>query len=327
MRKLALGLFALLILSLLLAGCAPRPTGGQTAAQASPGEIVVDLPALVLDFDRDGSGSIGGIDLGELMGGDGVSLPPNALDGLADANVQHIQLDAHPAGMTLRVNGLPMLGSIAYDPERLESTMTMLNELSGSPMLAMLDDLIPVLSSLVPLLDNLGVGVIARFPVPEGMDEVPLETAMDSPAPMGVVTDFLANVQQQPRISLPIVIEPDGTWGTNELEPAALLAMMGGNSDLSLPADTVAMLASSGIATVEIRTMAEGLSLAVNGYALPLLTWNQGEFQTLLSLVSKADMEELSGLLGLVEVILPLLQVTDLDITLQFPDMNAAAAG
>ncbi len=327
MRKLALGLVALLVLSLLLAGCAPRPTGGQTAAQASPGDIVVDLPALVLDFGSDGTAKVGGVALGDLMGGEGVSLPADTLADLADANIQHVQLDTHPAGISLRVNGLPMLGSIAYDPERLENLMAMLNELSGSPMLAMLDDLIPVLSALVPMLDNVGVGVIAHFPVPEGMEAIPLEMPMDSASGMDDGTDFLAGVNQKPRISIPIVIEPDGSWGTSELEPAALLAMMGGDSDLSLPEDTVSMLASAGIASLEIRTMAAGLSLAVNGYALPLLTWDQGEFQSMLSLASAAGMDGMSDMLELVHVLLPLLQATDLDISLQFPDMEAAAAG
>ncbi len=328
MRKFALGLVAaLLVVSLLLAGCAPRPTGGQTAAQATPGEILVDLPALVLDFGSDGTASVGGIALGELMTGGGISLPADTMAGLTNANIQHVQLDTHPVGITLRVNGLPMLGSVTYDAERLENTMAMLNEMSGSPMLAMLDDLIPVLSSLVPLLDNLGMGIIARFPIPAGMEAIPLEVDAMSRTDMDIVTDFRANIRTQPRISLPIVIAPDGSWTTSEIGSATLLAALGDETDLSLPADTVAMLASAGIARVEIHTEAQGLSLAVNGYALPLLTWDQGEFQTLLSLAALAGLDEMSGLLALAEAVLPLLQVTDLDITLLFPDMSTAAAG
>ncbi len=325
MRKLALGLAVVLVLSLLLAGCVSRPTGGQTAAQASPGDVVIDLHALVLDFDSNGTASVGGIALGDLMGGDGVSLPADVMANLADANIQHVQLDMHPAGMSLRVNGLPMLGSIAYDAERLANLMSMLNELSGSPMLAMLEDLIPVLAALVPMLDNLGVGVIAHFPVPAGMEAIPLTMATDGG--MDAPVDFLADVSQKPRISLPVFIEPDGSWGTSELEPAALLAMMGGDADLNLPADTVAMVASSGIATLEIRTMDEGLSLSVNSYALPLLTWSQGELQAMLALAAAGDMGGMSDMLELVHVLLPLIQATDLDITLHFPDMDEATAG
>jgi hypothetical protein len=50
----------LLVALVLLVGCAPRATSGQIAAAADQSQIVVDLPALVLDVQPDGSLSLGG---------------------------------------------------------------------------------------------------------------------------------------------------------------------------------------------------------------------------------------------------------------------------
>ena len=58
----------------LLTGCAPRATSGETAAAADESDVVVDLPALVLDVTPEGGITVGGQPLTELGGGLGASL-------------------------------------------------------------------------------------------------------------------------------------------------------------------------------------------------------------------------------------------------------------
>ena len=57
----------------MLSACAPRATGGEIAARAAESDVAVDLPALVLDIQEDGSLSVGGqplADLGAVVGQD-----------------------------------------------------------------------------------------------------------------------------------------------------------------------------------------------------------------------------------------------------------------
>lgn len=320
MRKLSLGLAVLMILCLALAGCAARPGGGQTAAAAADDDIMVDLPALALDFAEDGTGSIGGVSMAALMGGEGVSLPADTIQSLMDYNIQHVQLDAHPAGITVRVNGLPFLGSMAYDPERLQSMAAILGEIGDSPMLSMMSDVIPILTSLLPMIDNFGMGVVARFPAASGMEPMPL--MQDSMAGAGNPSaDFLAGVAQRPQIAIPIFLEADGGWSAGELNPALLSALLGAENDLSLPTETVTLIASLGIRSISLHTVEDGLEMLINDHPLPILTWNQGEVASLLEIVEQSESME-TNLLGLVGTLIPLLQATDAHIALHFPDVQ-----
>ena len=65
-RQWTVILSVLLIGLLMMTACAPRPTGGDGAAAADEADIVVDLPALVLDIQEDGSLSMGGLSLADL---------------------------------------------------------------------------------------------------------------------------------------------------------------------------------------------------------------------------------------------------------------------
>ncbi len=316
-RELAL----ICILGLVVAGCAPRPGGGQTAAMAGDDELVVDLPSLVLDVANDGSTSIGGFGLGELTGGQGVTFPADSVQALAALNVQHIGIDMHPAGLTLRVNGLPFLGSMQYDSESLGNISSIMEEMAQGATLTALGDLAPIVSALTPVLDNLGIGVIVKFPVAAGAAPIPLiiEPMHSS---MEGVENFLASVQQQPRISVPIFLAEDGSWSVGELNQALVEGLLDAQGTLGLPPETVAMMTLGGVKELQVNTAENGLAIAINGHGLPIFTWNNGEIESLMALQESAPtLVGVGEVLGLVSNVLPLLQISDVTITLIFPDM------
>lgn len=318
MKRIIAGLGILLIAALVVSGCAPRPSGGQTAAMAGEGDIVVDLPAVVLEFAEDGTAGIGDQPLNELLANLGVlpTLPPDTIQVMMAYNVQHIQLETHPEGISLRVNGLPFLGSLTYDAERLRSTVSVLEDLGASPMLAMMQGLTPVISAMLPLLDNLGVGVIAHFPMQPGAEALPLVSEEDMGADMAM--DFLAEVDnQQPRITIPLYLASDGSWSAGEeLNQALVEALMGPQANLGLPAETVALIAGAGIEVLSIRTTMDGLAISINGNGLPIFTWNNGEVANLATIDAPAPWGDVLGLVG---ALLPLLQVTNANISLHLP--------
>ncbi len=321
MKNWFVGLALVCILGLVAAGCAPRPGGGQTAAMAGDDELVVDLPSIVIDVASDGSTSIGGFDVEDLSG-QSVAFPADSVSGLTNLNVQHIGIDMHPEGLTLRVNGLPFLGSMQYDSESLGGIANVMESLAQGAALTALGDLAPIVNILSPVVDNLGIGIIVKFPVPAGVEPIPL--LMDSMSGNAIddVEGFLANVEQQPRISVPIFLAEDGNWSVGDLDQAMVEGLIGAQGTLGLPPETVAMMSLGGVQELQVSTTDHGLAIAVNGHGLPVFTWSNGEIESLIALEQSAPaLAGLGEVLELVSNIVPLLQITDVTITLVFPSM------
>ncbi len=322
MRKRFLGLALICILGLMVAGCAPRPGGGQTAAMAGDDELVVDLPSIVIDVASDGSTSIGGFDLEDLTGGQDVTFPAASVQDLTALNVQHIGIDMHPTGLTLRVNGLPFLGSMQYDSESLGNISSIMEDLAQGTALTALGDLAPIIGALTPVLDNLGIGVIVKFPVSAGAAPIPLLMDPMGSDTMDDVAGFLASVEQQPRISVPILLAEDGSWSVGELNQSLVEGLLDAQGTLGLPPETVALMSLGGIKELQVSTADNGLAISINGHGLPVFTWSNGEIESLMALQESAPtLAGIGEVLGLVSNILPLLQITDVTITLVFPDM------
>ena len=81
-RHVTLWLSLITIAVLVLAGCAPRAGGGETAKAATGQDLVVDLPAIVIDFNAQGEPSVGNVPIAQLAstfgaaGLDSAKLPP-----------------------------------------------------------------------------------------------------------------------------------------------------------------------------------------------------------------------------------------------------------
>ena len=132
-RRLALLLTALLVLSLVLSACGPRPQQGELAQNATGDQpLVVDVPAVYIDYNEQGQATISGAalaTLGALLGQDLSVLDrtPEDMQRLADAGIQQMFVNLTPAGLGVYANGKPLL-SLAWTPE----TLANLGELLGS---------------------------------------------------------------------------------------------------------------------------------------------------------------------------------------------------
>ena len=113
----------LLVAVLLVAGCAPRPGAGDVLSQAGEGEIVVDLPAMVIDYDLEGQPSVGGVPLSSLgmlpaSVVEQITLDADIIGQLQDANIQNLQVNNQTSGLTLFVNGA-QIPSLSWDKDSL----------------------------------------------------------------------------------------------------------------------------------------------------------------------------------------------------------------
>lgn len=314
MRHKFVILSVLAVLSLLAAGCMSRPSGGATAAMAGEDELAIDLPFLVIDFDANGDGSVGGVGLGELIGGSGINIGADTVGQMQAANIQHVSLEVAPNGVLIRVNGLLMLGSLSYDDESLDTLAMVIDDLggAGSP----LGGMAPTLGAVLPLVQNLGIGVITKFEPAAGADAIPVMQASAMDPEYNVARWLLSDVEQTPTINVPIFIDADGAVTIGGLNAAAMEAL---GAAQSIPVEQVATITGMGINQLRVRTLADGLSLSVNGNDLPLLSTSSGELFNVLDLLqSMPGMEGMAESLQLAALWAQVVNEVDAVITITF---------
>lgn len=297
----------LIIASLLIVGCAPR-AGGSSSADSET--VLVDLPAIVVDYAESGEASLFDMpvsELGGLLGADlsALSFEADTVSSMMGAGIQHIQIDNQPGGLRLYSNSQP-LPSLVWDDDvraNLAETLDTLGVDAG-----------PV-APLLPLLPDMGVGLALRMPGAT----IPLEIPDADVLEVEEAEALLDTAQNTaPTQQMTVVYGADGS-ATGEVP---FMLQMGGISaaQLSMPADTIASVADMGIENVSVTLLANGLAIKVNGNDMPFLQWNDtNEFNNLLGMlpVLLGPDSGIEGMLGMVPILLSL--ATGLNIDLTFP--------
>jgi hypothetical protein len=311
---------ALLLIALLaLTGCAPRAGAGEAAAEAPADALVVDLPAIAIDFAQDGSASIGGIPIADVGASLGVpiELPITAdnINMLTGLGIQHIQLVNEPSGLGIYVNGR-QIPSIGWSAETLKETADVL---AGQPALA----------NLLPVVTQLGIGVTMRLPVPEGVTPAPLVVpASDSAAAQLAESqeEFLAEAGSRPVISIPINYNLDGTWTAGGFPSSVLEATPLGPflSSLTLTPTQIQRDIAAGIKSIDLKLNEEGLAIVWNGTQLPSLDWSDGKLASVIEVLQESGMMDGLGidpamLDQVLNTALPMLTSSDISIQMTFP--------
>jgi len=340
-RRLALLLTALLIFTLVLSACGPRPEQGALAQSATSDELVIDLPAIIVDYDDQGTASISGSglkELGALLGQDLSMLDrsPEVIQALQKAGVQHVLANITPTGLQVYANGESLL-SLAWTPEQVTNLGELLKSLDN-PSLAQAADLLPVLA-------NTSLGIQMNFPKAEGAEDLPLvsDKAVDSKAilaeakaaaPAALTALLPDNMKNMAPLlggllaglpPLTVTFDANGAGTLQGLAPFLLSQIPAGA--IQLPADLLKTIQGYGIKALTIKNSAEGLNLTVNGKAMPTLKWDKGEMSNLGKLGLDAGvLKALANLdddaLGTVKQIVgaaPILQTAKLDVTINFP--------
>lgn len=332
-RRLMFWTTMLLVAMIVLAGCAPRSGAGDAAAMTTdPMELVVDLPAIVLDVQSDGSIAVGNVPLAQLGAGFGIDLSAAAIDAamvdfMTVGNIQHVQVNNSSSGLLLLVNG-EAIPSITYDGESLQATADALNAFGMA---------IPMLDTALSLVDQIGLGVIMRFPVAAGVAQIPLYVEGDggSAAQAKMAQDeFLAAVGAPPRINLPIFYETDGSFSIGDLTDEEWSSLTGASlAGLRLNTSLIDGLASSGINKIGLGTDAAGIHIMINDSHLPTLDWSGGKATHLLNLADQlglwnmlAPNMNVGEMLVTIEGLLPVIQVTNFDLTVHLPGSSMAAS-
>lgn len=304
-KKRSLFLTLLLVAGLALAGCAPRPGAGTAAAGSDA--LSIDLPAILVEYDAEGQASLLGMPVGELgaaLGADlsALSLGKETLDKFTTAKIQNLQINNQPNVLRIYMNGQP-LPAIIWNEEAMTALADTLTGMGTDASM---------LSTLTPLLPNLGVGLALKMPVPSGQNEIPLNTAGVKLDSATALKSFDAAKAAVSNINLVITYAADGTPTIEGIAPF-MLNMIGLNpAALALPADQLESIAGQGIQSLGIKTVQGGLLLQLNGNALPYLQWsNANEITNLLSLAGAFAGPEMAG------------QLQQLQLIFNFPGLSA----
>jgi hypothetical protein len=307
---------------LIVAGCGPRATGGQLASTADAQQIVIDLPALVIDIQEDGQAALAGVpiaDTGRMLGADfgALAIDPATVQTLVAANIQHFQIDNTQEGLLILVNGEP-IPSIAWDGESLIATGEMLDNFGME---------IVLLDRVLPLVRNLGVGAIIRMPVAEGEEVIPFVVIDEETAAAAAAAqqEFLDAVGGPPTFQLVVNYDEEGNWSVSDLTAAEWSQVAPLPWDmLNLDPALVQGASASGIEEVGIATNASGIFISVNGRTLPHITWAEGRINHVINLAVQLGLLEGVGanaqdIVGIVQNLLPAVQASNVNVRVLFP--------
>lgn len=310
-KHLSFLLSLLLVGTLLLVGCAPRPGAGQGAS--SEDEFYVDLPAILVEFDENGDAIVLGrpvAELNEALGVDlsALSLGTETLDKFTSNNIQTLQINNTPNVLRIYQNGSP-LPAIIWD----EAAMTALAE-----TLTSMGTDASAIESLAPILPNLGVGLALQMPVPSGQNAIPLTTsgaALSSDEALALFDQAKAAAST---INLTLDYGPDGTPEIGGINPFMLNMIGLQPAALALPADQLESIAGQGIQSLSIKTIQGGLVISINGNTLPYLRWaNAEELNNMLSLATAFAGPEMASTISQLQLIF---NFPGISATVTFPE-------
>jgi hypothetical protein len=320
-KKMTLWLSLLLIGTLLMTACAPRTGGGATAAAGGDQALLVDLPAIVIDFDADGQATLAGVPVADLNPGLATldtMIGPDTIGLFTENNIQHLQLTTTPTGVEILVNG-QAIPSLAWDGESLVGAQRLLGAL-GNEGLA-------VVEKILPQIANIGIGVTLRFPPSQGAELIPLTVTGEGSAAATAAQAqqaYLAQAGSPARINLPITYASDGSFSIGSLSAEQLTVLLGAPVEsLTLTEDQIAQFAEAGISSFTLTTDSDGVQMTLNGEPLPHISWGDGKLAYGLGLALQ------TGLIGggeggdmgaLVERLLPIIQTAEVNVQVTFPE-------
>jgi hypothetical protein len=277
----------------LLAGCAVPTAPGQ--------ETQPLLPRVTVSIDEQGTPSLLGFSLdlvSSLIGQDlsAFSVPPELVQQLMAANIQHLEIVLTGDDIYLFANGQPL--PYLSTTEESWQTLGELAALVGLPIWSTLD------SIRNNVLSQFGVQLALQFPVAAGQEPIPLRDPSTLPA---VDVEAVRAAAGEPGLVMHANVEvgPDGI--------ASVLGLPIAQIDPTL----MATMMAAGIQHFQLETEPEGFYSYLNGQALPRLTWDAERVVNLLAVYEALyPTDPNASLLG---VLGPAIQTSDLELTLFLP--------
>jgi hypothetical protein len=218
---------------------------------------------------------------------------------MTNTNMQHLELASTDKGVFLFANGEP-LPYLAWDGDSLSN----LGTVAGIANLPYGN----LISKLVPIVQRTGLNMVMRFPAQEGASEIPVRDPNIAPEAMQPVTEEVA-----PALVTRIDVNYDAS-GVPTIAGISSrdLAEAGVFLPIELTPDLLAQLKSNDVKEIRFVTGPNGISITVNGEALPQIAWNSALLNNGADLY--AQMNPDSPYIALAKLLLPEMSNLDLDL-------------
>ncbi|MCY4519288.1 MAG: hypothetical protein OXC13_00750 [Caldilineaceae bacterium] len=229
------------------------------------------MPDLTIRIREDGSVSVAKIPLSWIPGMDQVSLDSDIVARFTDANVQHIHLDYHDAGMAVLVNGMLILDFRYDDHDQLRTLLTALTIFMGDKG----QTLSNAAKTLLPVLEFVGAELVFEFPVPSHRPVIPKadedsHEILDS----SNIADGDARAQVRGIETISLSTTAMGKVTSGNFIFKVLRAALPPDVEIKLPPTTVAGIREKGITEITVKTRRYGLAIELNGQPSPQLICN-----------------------------------------------------
>jgi hypothetical protein len=293
------------IAALLLGACgaATVPTTDETTESGQ--RFLISLPRLIVDVDEQGQASVNGLSIdavNQILPGaplPDLTINPFYVDWMTNTNMQHLELASTDEGVFLFANGEP-LPYLAWDGDSLAN----LGTIAGIANLPYGN----LITKLVPIVQRTGLNIVMRFPSQEGAAEIPVRDPTIAPEAMTPVTEEVAPS---------FVTRLDVNYDANGVPTIAGissrdLAQAGVFLPIELTPELLAQLKANDVKEIRFVTGPNGVSITVNGEALPQIAWNSALLNNGADLY--AQMNPDSPYIALARLLLPEMSNLDLDL-------------
>ena len=308
------------MLSVFLVSTDHSPAFAESAHRLLEDAPYLGLPDLTIEFNEEGKVKLFSIPLWWIPGLDEVGLDPETVARFTNSNVQHIHLDYHSSGLAMLANGMPILDFRYEDHDQLWSLLNGLSVFMGEQGGTMLANA----QRFLPLMETIGMEIIAKFPVTENVPTIP--TASDDSYTIlskSTMVRFEYGARSAGLESFELDVAADGSLTSSNFAFNLLQALVPADVDLKLPSETVENVSEAGIKEVKVANRHYGLVLELNGNDLPLLICHldnllafADESDRWSNLTPKVDEEKVDLVRRVVQDVL---LTTNVDITFHFP--------
>lgn len=303
----------LMVVALIAVGCGPAMQPA-AAPQTDSGEVfTVALPRIIVDFDANGNPSIGNFgistlrDWGLVAKNQNVTLPPEVIQAMTNANIQNIELRQTGQGIVVFVNGKAM-PYVGWTDEGL-AKLSALAGLFGQNQQA-----VQIAQKFLPIVRRLGLDLVLTFPVKPGADKIALANPDE-------VVKAAASPSKNPAsavVQFEVKYDDQGVPGILGIT-ASDLAALGIRPAIALKPETLQTLQANNIQTVELRSKGDGIYLYVNGDPLPYIAWDEKLMGNAADLAVQTMPDTQKWVAELIKMAAPALTNTDVAVMVHFP--------
>jgi hypothetical protein len=234
-------------------------------------------------------------------------LDPFWVSWMTNADVQHIEIQHSAGGIFLFANG-KLLPHVAWSGESLTNAVTATATLWGQgPMTA-------IVNAYLPLVQNIGIGVVLMFPQQDGVAEIAVH-------PVGTVPTTPAAAEPSMIFKTELVYDDNGVptikgldYSMMQMAQAASLPEL---NSVTLPPALIQQMKALNVQTLGLRAYNNGLWISVNGMEMPHVALGDSVLADTAALY--AQLNPGSPLIETINFMLPAIGQADVDLTIRFP--------